>query len=331
MFSNSPGFCSEIMLGRWIKRLLWRPYELYSRLAPIVPVKAVVTCPLPGLKCIKAGNFVISWLGHVAGFDYSVCYVLDESLVVDTGFPWARNALRKTLAETGLVDKIEMVVNTHYHEDHIGNNDLFVQTTKARVFAHRQALSEIKFPHEQAWYRQFLFGPIETVDVQPLGETVETKNHVLEVIDTPGHCPGHVCFYDRGRGWLFSGDLFISARLDSQLADADGPLWIESLDRVIALEPECMFDGHGSIFIGKEAVSQQLNAKREFLLGLKSRIAECAREAQSVEMITSKVFDSHSCTDRISMHEGWLSLLTASDFSRSNLVRSFLRQITSET
>jgi glyoxylase-like metal-dependent hydrolase (beta-lactamase superfamily II) len=254
---------------------------------------------------------------------------LDDSIVIDTGFGWARNALSATLKELALDRTIKFVINTHYHEDHVGNNDLFAQLTKAPILAHRDAIAEIRFPYEHAWYRRFLFGPSETVEIQDLSAKICTAQTVLEVIETPGHCPGHVCLFEPTRRWLFSGDLFISAKLDSQLADADGPLWIESLDRVIALQPECMFDGHGTILIGADIVLEQLGNKRQFLLALQQRITECASQAQSVQEITRKVFQSHACADSLSLHEGWLSLLTASDFSRSNLVRSFLREITS--
>jgi glyoxylase-like metal-dependent hydrolase (beta-lactamase superfamily II) len=316
------------MLGRWMKKLLWHPFEVQCRIAPLVRLTSTVTQPLPGLRVIRVGNFITRWLGAIAGFEYSICYVLDNSIVIDTGFGWARNALRATIKELGLDQTVRIVVNTHYHEDHVGNNDLFSQLTEVSILAHRDAISEIRYPFEKAWYRRFLFGPSETVAIGTLGTEVGANGTVLEVIDTPGHCPGHVCFFEPKRRWLFSGDLFISAQLDSQLADADGPLWIVSLDRIIALHPECMFDGHGAIFIGQDKVLEQLQLKRQFLMALQQKIAECATQAQSVEEITRKVFQSESCSDALSLHEGWMSLLTASDFSRSNLVRSFLREIT---
>jgi N-acyl-D-aspartate/D-glutamate deacylase len=46
--------------------------------------------------------------------------------------------------------------------------------------------------------------------VNVLPNKVETGNHVFRVIETPGHCPGHVAFGEISKGWCFTGDLFIS-------------------------------------------------------------------------------------------------------------------------
>ena len=44
----------------------------------------------------------------------------------------------------------------------------------------------------------------------------------LEVVETPGHSPDHVCFFERARGWLFTGDLFLAER-QRYLRDGRGP------------------------------------------------------------------------------------------------------------
>ncbi|WP_436449249.1 MBL fold metallo-hydrolase, partial [Enterococcus faecium] len=84
---------------------------------------------------------------------------------MDTGFGWARNALTSTINKLGLAETVRFVANTHYHEDHVGNNDVFAQLTSATILAHRDAISEIRYPYEHAWYRQFLFGPSSTVAI----------------------------------------------------------------------------------------------------------------------------------------------------------------------
>lgn len=47
---------------------------------------------------------------------------------------------------------------------------------------------------------------------------------------------------------------------------------------------------------------------------------------QTIEELTRKVFDRRSLVHFLSFGEGWLSLITGSDFSRSNIVKSFLRE-----
>src|SRR5262249_36559100 len=249
------------------------------------------------------------------GYDYAVCYLLDDELLVDTGFAWARRSLTKVIHQLNLPSTLRVVVNTHYHEDHTGNNDLFLSATAARLLAPPIAFPEIRFAPEPRWYRRFLFGPAECVDVQAIPDQLSTKHFNLQVVHLPGHCPGHVCLFELERRWLFSGDLYIAPNLDSQLSDAIGPDWITSLERAIDLRPTMLFDAHGTIIEGTEAVISLLARKRDFLTQLRDRIREEARGARSIREITRAVFHGGNVTDCLSFGDGWLSLITGSDFS----------------
>jgi glyoxylase-like metal-dependent hydrolase (beta-lactamase superfamily II) len=315
------------MLGRWVRHLLWRPFELGCRIYPLLPMRAVVTQPVPGVTCIRINNVITRALSRFGGgYDYAVCYWVDDTLLVDTGFPWARRCLRQVLIELGADKKLRRVVNTHYHEDHTGNNDLLAKLTGAEILAHPLAVPEIRFPPSLPWYRHFLFGPVPSVEVRPIGARLHTSHFEFEVHHLPGHCPGHICLFEPRRRWLFSGDLYIAADLDSQLTDANGPEWIESLNKAIALAPACLFDAHGVILTGENEVMDLLVRKRNFLCDLQRRILVAAQQAGSIREITRRVFNRQDLVDRFSFSDGWLSLLTGSDFSRGNLVKSFLRE-----
>jgi glyoxylase-like metal-dependent hydrolase (beta-lactamase superfamily II) len=316
------------MIGRWLRYLLWRPFELLCREYPLVPFSASVTAPVPGVTSIRIDNAVVRALGRLSGgYDYAVSYLIDETVLVDTGFPWARRRLRKTLLELGAARTIRTVVNTHYHEDHTGNNDLLAELCGAEILAHPLAVPEIRFPETLPWYRHFLFGPARTVEVRPVPDVIRTKRFELEVHPLFGHCPGHICLFEPKERWLFSGDLYIAPDVDSQLGDADGPLWIESLERAIALRPKCMFDGHGVVFTDEATVLAMLSRKRDFLVNLRERIVEAATRAQSIREISRRVFRQRDWVNALSFNDGWMSLITGSDFSRGNLIKSFLRAI----
>ncbi|KAF6198292.1 hypothetical protein GE061_008040 [Apolygus lucorum] len=50
-----------------------------------------------------------------------------NNIIVDTMTPWDGNFILKKLEETGLTpDKINFVISTHGHSDHVGNNNLFL-------------------------------------------------------------------------------------------------------------------------------------------------------------------------------------------------------------
>jgi len=315
------------MFGKWIRFLLWQPFALMCRRFPLWPFRATVTQPVEFVTCIRVDNLLTRLLSRFSGgYDYAVSYIIDGSLVVDTGFPWARRRLKTALIELGADRTITTVVNTHYHEDHTGNNDLIAELCGACVLAHAEAVPEIRFPGELPWYRSFLFGPSQIVDVTPIEPMVTTEHLQFQVIQTPGHCPGHICLFEPNKKWLFSGDLYVAAELDSQLGDADGPTWIASLEAVLKLKPEWMFDAHGSIFAGAEEVERQLRRKLNFLIAIRERVHQHATHGQTIQQLTRKVFDRRDLADWLSLGDGWLSLITGSDFSRGNIVKSFLRE-----
>ncbi len=313
------------MFGKWMRFLLWRPFALMCRQLPLWPFRATITRPVEFVACIRIHNLLTWMLSRFSGgYEYAVCYLIDGSLVVDTGFPWARRRLRAALIDLGANRTITTVVNTHYHEDHTGNNDLIAALCGAHVLAHLEAVPEIRFPTEPRWYRSFLFGPSRIAEVEEIGAIVTTQHLQFQVIETPGHCPGHICLFEPNRKWLFSGDLYVAADLDSQLSDADGPKWISSLETALELKPEWMFDAHGSIFCGAE-VDHQLRRKLDFLTAIRDRVQQHAIHGQTIEQLTRKVFDRRDLVTWLSLGDGWLSMITGSDFSRGHIVKSFLR------
>jgi len=285
-----------------------------------------VSHPVAGVTCICIRNVLTRTISSIGGFDYSVCYLIDGTLMVDTGFPWCRKSLRRTLIDLGADQTIETVVNTHYHEDHVGNNSLLTELTGARIFAHPLAIPEIRFPPERPWYRSFLFGPVTASRAEPAPVTIQTRHFTFEVHHLPGHCPGHICLFEPRQRWLFSGDLYIAPDLDSQLADADGPQWIASLEKALALKPRCIFDAHGTQLMDETKAMSVLIQKRDFLVDLRRRILLAAEGAESVQEITRRVFDRRDWVNQLSFSDGWLSLMTGGDFSRGNLIKSFLRE-----
>ena len=315
------------MIGRWVRFALWRPFELSCRKFPLIPLRARVSQPYEHVRLIQISNVVtraITALG--GGYEYSVCYVIDDELLVDTGFPWAARRFRQTMHELELDGRIHTIVNTHAHEDHTGNNDVVMESNEVTVLAHAQAIPHIRHPADLPWYRHFMFGPPRPVPVQELPSVIRTRHCELRIVHTPGHTPGHICVFEPNRGWLFSGDLFVSASLDSQLREVDGPAWIRSLDVAIELEPRVLFDGHGKVVEGASKIGELLRRKRDFLRELERRVLAAASEAKSIREITREVFGEKGFVNAASFGDGWLSLLTASDFSRSHVVESFLRE-----
>jgi glyoxylase-like metal-dependent hydrolase (beta-lactamase superfamily II) len=316
------------MLARWLIRYLWRPFELQCRVAPIWPLRASLDEPVQGVTCVRIGNGLTRALSKLAGgYDYAVCYVIGDAVLVDTGYAWAGRELRRILIQKGWDRSLQAVLNTHYHEDHVGNNDIVAAITEARIYGSPITTAEIRLPPHLPWYRRFLFGPSAPARIEVAPERFVVNGMEFLCLETPGHCPGHLCLFMPATGWLFSGDLFVSSDLDTQLPDVDGPAWIGSLRQVLALPATAMFDSHGTVLLGPEAVRGALQSKLDFLCGIERRVREQLGAATSIEDLSSRVFSSRTWGERLALGDGWLSVPTSADFSRHHLVASFARHI----
>ena len=109
-----------------------------------------------------------------------------------------------------------------------------------------------------------------TTDIKE-GDTIKAGETVFEVISTPGHTPGGVCFLDRKHGILISGDTLFAGsigRTDSPWGDYDS-LIVGIMDKLMGLDGDIeVIPGHGpSTNIGKERTHnpflQPFNEKEE--------------------------------------------------------------------
>jgi glyoxylase-like metal-dependent hydrolase (beta-lactamase superfamily II) len=82
----------------------------------------------------------------------------------------------------------------------------------------------------------------------------------FQVLHTPGHTPGHVCFYEAREGVLFDGDvLFYRGVGRTDLPGGSWPQLMDSIQRVLFALPDetVVYSGHGqATTIGDE---KQLN------------------------------------------------------------------------
>ncbi len=155
----------------------------------------------------------------------------DRVALVDTGaVDSPREVLEPALAEFGMgLSDVDLILNTHAHLDHSGGNletkrasgapihvhasDLMMaQSTETQVEFHIAPLRVLEFPaetiQERADYVIRNSGPAAGADVVLTdGEIVDLGAGVqLRVVHSPGHSPGHVCYYWEPEGVLISGD-----------------------------------------------------------------------------------------------------------------------------
>ena len=136
--------------------------------------------------------------------------------------------------------KVEAILLTHCHFDHIGAVAPVAAATGAPVYC-----PEIEVPM-LADIMGFVpwpgFGPFESYEADETvagGETLELAGLELDVIFTPGHSPGHVTYSVRGEDALFSGDVLFQGSVGRvDLPGGDGPTLIASIGTLLDAHPD---------------------------------------------------------------------------------------------
>ena len=95
-------------------------------------------------------------------------------------------------------------------------------------------------------YRIFSGGPQHLLHD---GDGLDLGGRKLSVVHTPGHSPGHCCFYEEERGYLFSGDLLYVGKLDAFYPTTDPRQFWRSVQKVRKLEFSRILPGHHTLDI----------------------------------------------------------------------------------
>ena len=94
------------------------------------------------------------------------------------------------------------------------------------------------------------------------GDRIELGGRTLEVLHTPGHSPGHMCFWEAERGYLFSGDLVYRGTLFACYPSTNPEEYLSSLERTACLPRERLLPAHHALDIGPELLGRVRDAFR---------------------------------------------------------------------
>jgi hydroxyacylglutathione hydrolase len=114
--------------------------------------------------------------------------------------------------------KLDLILNTHWHPDHAGGNEVVQKATGAKIF-----------------------GPVEVRRIAPVdtevadGDTVDLGETRFDVLDTGGHTLGHVSYV--GAGSAFVGDTLFSMGCGRMFEGDPDQFWT-SLSKLASLPDE---------------------------------------------------------------------------------------------
>lgn len=214
-------------------------------------------------------TYIISEYRH---WEETHCYLLDgsqRSLLIDTGLGIGNISE----AAAKLTDKPVTAVATHIHWDHIGGHKYYPD-----FYAHEAELDWLDggFPQpletikgyvtercdlpEDFHIDDYRFFQGKPTRVLHGGEHIRLGDRVIEVIHTPGHSPGHMCFWEEKTGYLFTGDLAYRGMLTAWFPSTDPEAYLKSLETVAALPVKKVFPAHHALDIRPEMIIRMRNA-----------------------------------------------------------------------
>src|ERR1700730_3930902 len=184
----------------------------------------------------------------------------DGLTLVDTNLPGRATRIVEIALRLEL--PIRRIVLTHAHKDHTGSLDAICELLpSADVFigARESRLLAQNFSLDRTEPQRKIRGHFAPVKTKP--SLLDPGDHVLSLraLSTPGHTPGHFCFFDERNGALLAGDALQTAGGLAVSGDTrllfpfpgiftwDKRLALESARLLRDLNPTCLATGHGPL------------------------------------------------------------------------------------
>lgn len=223
------------------------------------------------LTHIDPDTHIISEYRH---WEETHCYLLvgsERCLLIDTGLGIGN--IHELV--TSLTDKPVTAVATHIHWDHIGGHRHFPD-----FYAHENELNWLdgEFPLTMDQIRDmvvdrcrlpenydvngYLFFQGRPTRILQDGDVIDIGSRRIRVLHTPGHSPGHMCFWEEERACLFCGDLAYKDTLLAYFPSTDPDAYLESLERLATLPVQKLFPAHHDLDIHPEILIRMRDAFR---------------------------------------------------------------------
>jgi glyoxylase-like metal-dependent hydrolase (beta-lactamase superfamily II) len=240
----------------------------------------------PALKIERIGDKLSLLSG--AGGNVAVLRFGDGLLLVDSGLPQTAEAV-ESRAKTAGAGPIAILINTHYHSDHVGGN-VRLGRAGARIIAHENVLKRLSTTQHIAAFGR---------DVPPLDPAGRPKTTFTDAgaLDQggekvayrhlpPAHTDGDATVHFENANVYHAGDLFFNGMypfidysaggsIEGMAGDAD--LMIQAVDANTKIIP-----GHGPM-----ATQDDLRGFRDMLVGVNERVSKLVGAGQTLDQVVA--------------------------------------------
>ena len=230
-----------------------------------------------------------------AGQKLKVSVFLMDGLLIDTGPSRKQDELISLFEQSD----IEQVILTHHHEDHAGMAH-WLEQGQLPVYMHQNGIAHCQRKERLPLYRRLTWGKRLPFHALPAAEHFQTEHYAWETIHTPGHADDHIALYNKEKGWMFGGDLYVHPRPKSMYRFESLPQLIHSLRRILSYDFDVYIDSHyGIIQDGKHKVREKL----QYLIDIQQQVLFLYNEGATSGEIRKKMFPNRHFMHYISLFE----------------------------
>ena len=189
-----------------------------------------------------------------------------EYILIDTGWAGTYKEIFSLMNSIDLdISLIKRILITHGDGDHVGNVKYIASRLESRVYASEETAKLLSIPKSPKHYKFPL-----NIFVN-LGFKIQIKNYIVDyiikeeeltfdsikikVVDSPGHCDGHLGFYLIKEKVLFSGDALNNIdklSVSSKELNLDNSTALTSARKLLKNKPFFICPGHGNVFKHKK-------------------------------------------------------------------------------
>lgn len=201
------------------------------------------------------------------GFQENTYLLYDEqgnAVIIDPGCytKAEQTQLSDFILSKGL--QVKALLGTHAHIDHVLGNAFVVRTYGVDYYLHENDLNTLRSVAQYAHlygFEGYELSPDPSMILKG-GEELVFGEIKLNVLYTPGHCPGHVVYYNEASGFVINGDVLFSGsfgRVD--LPGGDLETLKSSIFNTMFHLPEetVVYCGHGpATTIGREKLTNYI-------------------------------------------------------------------------
>ena len=233
-----------------------------------------------------------------------------DGLLIDTGHSNMRKEVMQTLSPL----EVNQIFITHHHEDHSGNLIAFQNHFKCPTYASSLCVELMKNPPPISFAQWLAWGKTApNFNIIPEDKTINTPNHQFDLIPIPGHAIDMLGLYEKNKGWLFSGDLFVNDYIRYFMRNESMATQIESIKKVLKLDFEILMCNHNpQLNGGKKRLQNKLN----FFEDLYGKVSDLHQKGFSVNAIIKALKIKRSTFIRI---------LSTGNLSTVNMIKSIIR------